>query len=147
MRKLLLICALILPLFGLACGAKGPPLSIDQVPTELEKAFKSAPEGVRALTQAIGRLIERKQYAPASMQMQAMLGDTTLSKEQRSVIARAMATVNNAMQGQLAIQEAAVAPADNGGKSRPQAPPPDLSGSETTAAEAKATLDLYKRSK
>ena len=147
MKKLLFLCAFAFLMFG--CGSNKPPMSIDQVAAELDKAFKTAPESVRMLTQAIGRLIERKQYAPASIQLQTLLGDPSLTKPQKAVIATAMATVSNAMQAQVAIQEVATSPAP--GSKQPSQPPPDLSGggggNETSATEAKATLEYYKRTK
>lgn len=121
-------------------------MTIDQVAAELGKAFASAPEPAKSLALAVGRLVERKQYAPASIQLQTLISDPSLTKAQKAVATGAMATVNNAMQAQIAVQERATEPATK----QPAGPPPDLTGGaapETSAAEAKATLEYYKRNK
>jgi hypothetical protein len=149
MKKLLLLaCLFLAPLLG--CGAnRAEPIGLEQVTAEFDKAFKSSNEETRGLTQAIARLVGRKQYAPASMQLQTILGDPSLTKEQRSVVARVLTSVNAAMQAQVEVQESAVAATPSAAPRPASQAVPDFSpgNTESSAAEAQAVLQNYRRTK
>ncbi len=146
MKKLLLICALIVPLLG--CGShRAAPLALDQIAAEFDKAFQTASPETKSLAQAIARLVERKQYAPASMQLQGMMGNRSLNDAQRSVIARAMAAINQGLQEQVQIQEAAVAAPPRREPKPGSIPVPDAKAVESSAEEAQAVLNIYRATK
>jgi hypothetical protein len=141
MNKLVLLILLLLS----ACGAKAPlPLSLEEIPGALRKAFQSAKADAKRTTDMVATQVEHKQFAPASFQLTSLLGDRNLNQEQRTVVSRSLITINANMQKQVEAQEAAVAAPPTQGPlaARTVVPPPD-----PAAAEAAAALEIYRRTK
>jgi hypothetical protein len=138
--RTLLVAAALVSLIG--CGRKGPTeLTLEQVPEALRKAFASAKSSLlKTSAESVAKLVTDKQLAAASLQLQALSGNTDLSEEQRNVVAGATVAVNAALQELAAATPAAEAPAPAPGQPAP--PPPT-----EEAAAAAAVLEQYKRSK
>jgi DNA-binding NtrC family response regulator len=120
---------------------------MEELPARLAKAFASANFQIKKTADAIVALVKEKQWPGAAMQLQALLSNTTLSKEQRDVATQALLTVNGALKEQSealagsAPAETAAAPGDASPK--PQLPPP----STEEAAAAAAVREHYLRTK
>src|SRR5687767_9709452 len=70
-----------------ACGGALPsPLALEEIPAAFEKGFKTAKEETRMVISGITKQIERRQLGPAAFQLQNMLEDRSLTKEQSSLI-------------------------------------------------------------
>ena len=125
------------------CAQKGPSqLTLEQVPAALRQAFASSKTKLlQTSAESAARLVAEKLYAAASLQLQALAGNTDLTDEQRSVVAGATIAVNAALQE---IAAGVRAP-----ETAPNAPdtvaPPEASKDD--AAAAKAVLEHYKRTK
>jgi hypothetical protein len=95
-------CALLLAL-PLVQGCKKPegpppPVSIEQLPAALDKAFaKAKPDAVEPLSTLQGALRE-KDYPKALSAMQAVAALPGLNKEQANVAAAGLVSINNALQ-------------------------------------------------
>jgi hypothetical protein len=75
-----------------------PPISLEQLPAALEKAFaKAKPEAGEPLTTLQGALRE-KDFSKALMAMQAIAALPGLNKEQANVAAAGLVSINNALQ-------------------------------------------------
>ena len=134
------ICALIALVCG--CGKKGPPeLSLDQVPEAIKGVFASSRQALRTNADGIARLVAEKQYVAASLQLQALAGNSDLSDQQRSVIAGATIAVNSKLQELAATAETRAAGA---GPVPTSAPTP---AAKEEAAAAAAVLEHHIRTK
>ena len=136
-----LIGTLLIAAALIGCGKKGPiELTLDQVPEALRTAFATAKNSlIKKSAEGAAQLVADKQYTAASLQLQALAGNTDLSDEQRSVVAGATVAVNVALQ-ELA---ASVPPPEAAPEPGKPAPPPPTE----EAAAAAAVLEHYKRSK
>lgn len=128
----------------IGCGKKGPPeLTMDQVPEALKAAFTTAKNSLlKKNAETIAELVASKQYAAASLQLQAIASNTDLTDEQRNVVAGATIVVNGALQELAASAQPAADEA-----SAPSAAPPVPAASKEEAAAAAAVLEHYSRTK
>ncbi|MGZ8937698.1 MAG: hypothetical protein ACXW32_00650, partial [Limisphaerales bacterium] len=90
------LSALLIAAVLMGCGKKGPPeLTLDQVPEAIRTAFATAKNSlVKKSAEGVAKLVAEKQYAAASLQLQALSANTDLTEEQRNVIAGATVAVN-----------------------------------------------------
>src|SRR6476646_7185747 len=75
------------------------PLALEEIPAALSNAFKPARMLVRQNAESIAKQVVEKQYAPATIQLQAMLPQE-LSSEQRMVASTALMTLNQILEQQ-----------------------------------------------
>ncbi|HEX7858868.1 MAG TPA: hypothetical protein VF773_00935 [Verrucomicrobiae bacterium] len=123
------------------CAKKGPTeLTLEQVPEALRKAFASANNLLKTSADSVAKLVTEKQYAAASLQLQALAGNTDLTDEQRGVVSGATVAVNTALQEMAAAVQVEAATSAPGSPAPPQAAKED-------AAAAAAVLEHYKRTK
>jgi predicted small lipoprotein YifL len=128
-------------MFG--CGKKGPEeLTLEQVPEAIRAAFTTAKNSlVKTSAEGVAKMVSEKQYAAASLQLQALSANTDLTEEQQRVVAGATVAVNTALQEMAAsLQPAEAAPVEGS-----TAPPPPAPNEE--AAAAAAVLQHYQRTK
>jgi predicted small lipoprotein YifL len=136
------LSALLIAATMIGCGKKGPEeLTLEQVPEAIRKAFVTAKNSlVKTSAEGTAKLVEEKQYAAASLQLQALSANTDLTEEQRNVVAGATVAVNAALQELAAsLQPAEVAESE--GAPKAAAPPKE------EAAAAAAVLEHYQRTK
>lgn len=140
-----LIGALFLAVAMIACGTKGPPvLTLDQVPDALKTAFATAKTSLlKTNAESIAKLVAEKQYALASLQLQALTANTDLTDEQRNTVAGATVAVNAALQELAASATAAPLEETASPQAKPDAPQP----SNEDAAAAAAALQYHIRTK
>jgi len=96
--------ALLLPLLtliGFGCSkpeGPPPPVSLEQLPAALEKAFaKAKPEASEPVAALQGALRE-KDFSKAFLAMQAVAALPGLNKEQAKLAAAGLVSINNALQ-------------------------------------------------
>jgi hypothetical protein len=89
-------------LLGLVgCGKEPgppPPLAVEQIPAEMQKAFNNA---VPEAKETVGRLIstlQSKDYPAAFQEVQALCSLPGETKEQRALAARALLTITELLQ-------------------------------------------------
>lgn len=124
-----------------ACSKSPPALTLEDLPAAITKSFQSARLQVKKNAEAIAKLIQDRQYALASIQLQALSAHPDLTKEQRDVLAAGMVAVNQTLQAQAET----IAPAPSGDTESPKPPPQPVSTEE--AATAAAALEHYKATK
>ena len=127
----------------IGCGKKGAAvLTLDQVPEAIRTAFTTAKNSLLKTTaESIAKLVADKQYAAASLQLQALSANSDLTEEQRNIVAGATVAVNVALQEMAAsVQAPETAPVEGA----PAAPPPPQ---KEEAAAAAAVLQHYQRTK
>jgi len=101
----ILLCLLCVALGAAGCNqnsAPPPPLSVEQLPPALEKAFAPAPAGRKDLAAEIGAAVKAAEYPEAFAGLQALAGAGELTKEQNSVVTRGMLTMNGLLQSEQA---------------------------------------------
>lgn len=127
-------------LFCVGCDrSTGPkPLALEEIPGALRQAFQPARLLVKQGAESIAKLVEQKQYAAATIQLQSLLPQE-LSDQQREVASAALQTLNQKLQ-ELA---ATVQPSEDG--SAPKPPSEPVKAEE--AAAAAAVMDQYIRTK
>ncbi len=87
--------------FGLGCNRSTPPptpLSAQELPAALEKAFSKAKPDVKDLASQVVAAVQAQDYSKAFRAIQALAGQPGLTKEQASVASRATLTVNSLLQ-------------------------------------------------
>ena len=88
---------LLLLISGLGCKKDIPPptpLPVDQFAATFNKAFTRAKAETKSLATQIVVAVEAKDYSTAFAQMQTLISAPSLTKDQQSVLARALLTVN-----------------------------------------------------
>jgi len=138
-----LALAVLLTLLPAGCGGKsGPPvISLEELPAAITKSFASAGVLVKQNSGGIAELIQQKQYAAASIQLQAFMANPDLTADQRGVMSSAMAAVSQALQEQAASLQPPEEGADAPAKS------PAVPVAQEEAAAAAAALDHYRATK
>lgn len=139
MKKLILSLALILAACSRSSGPK--PLTLEEIPGALSNAFKSARLLTKQNAMGIARQVEAKQYAPATIQLQALLPQE-LSDQQREVASAALQTLNGILADQAATLQPEPAAAPEGSPA-----PPKLEVSKEEAAAAEEVRRHYMRTK
>jgi len=88
----------LLPLFLLICACSKPPntapLSVEQVPTTVESAFKEASPEAKNSAHDVAAAIESKDNAKALVNLQALFARPDLTPEQREIASRSMISLN-----------------------------------------------------
>jgi len=91
----------ILLLFLAGCSKEpGPPpaLAVEQIPAELEKAFKQAKQETKDVVGELNSGLQNKDYADAYDAVQALGNIPDTTKEQRMLVSRAMLTIYGLLQ-------------------------------------------------
>jgi hypothetical protein len=127
-------------------------MSLEEIPAAFKKEFAKAKEETRMVIEGVSRQIERKQLGPAAFQLQNMLEDRSLTKDQSALIARALISVNQKLNEQIEMQEAAVAATPSAAmtKTRPQAAPelPSENQADPQATTAARQMrEIYRQTK
>ena len=89
--------------FGPAgCGRGGSqppaPLAVEQIPTEMNKAFAKAASDIKEVVNQLNTTLASKDYVAASQNIQMLFNLPVATKDQRMVTARAMLTINGLLQ-------------------------------------------------
>ncbi len=97
------ICSvsLFLLLGAVGCSKSGSslePLAIEQLPSALEKAFGKAKPGVKELADQVIASVKAQDYPRAHQGLQNLSVAPGLTKEQTSVAARGVLTINSLLQ-------------------------------------------------
>ena len=88
---------LLLAFLAAGCGETAQPptaISLDQIPAELGKAFASAKGDIKELSGVSVAAVESKDFAKASMALDALSQRPDLSKIQGRTVAGAAMTIN-----------------------------------------------------
>ena len=78
------------------------PLTIEQFPSAFEKAFRTAKSDVKDLATEVVSAARTNGYGQAYTSLQSLSTIPTLTKEQSSVVARGMLTLNGLLQSAAA---------------------------------------------
>lgn len=92
---------MVIATIGIGCdkAAVPPePLTVEEVPAAMEKAFSSAKPEIKELASQFVALVKAKDYPKAFGAMQGLIGKPGLTKEQASVSSRASLTLNSLLQ-------------------------------------------------
>jgi hypothetical protein len=97
------VCFALLISFGpVGCNRSAsqppPPLAVEQIPAEMDKAFAKASADVKETVNQLKGSLEVKDYVVASQTIQVLFNLPVGTKEQRMVSARAMLTINGLLQ-------------------------------------------------
>lgn len=94
------LCALLLAVLFAGCSKEAPPvtpISLDQIPAEMGKAFASANAEIKAQSDAVVAAVEKKDYAKASTTLDALSQRSGLSDLQSRTAVGAAMTINTAL--------------------------------------------------
>ena len=75
-----------------------PPLAAEQIPAELDKAFKSASQATKDLVAKVSSGLQTKDYPAAYDAVQALGSVADTTREQRALTSRAMLTIYGLLQ-------------------------------------------------
>jgi hypothetical protein len=92
------LALLLLLISGLGCKKDVPPptpLPVDQFAATFNKAFAGAKTEAKDLAAQIVTAVQAQDYSKAFAQLQSLTSAPSLTKDQRSVLARALLTVND----------------------------------------------------
>jgi len=87
--------------FCLGCdrsSAPPAPLAAEQIPAALQKSFKGSKAQIKELSDEVIAALQAKDYPKAFLTLQSLSAQSGLKREQQSIAARAMLTVNNLLQ-------------------------------------------------
>jgi hypothetical protein len=98
-RLLLFVVALLI----VACGCTReegppPPLTLNELPEALEKAFAKAKPQASEPVKSLMAALQDKDYSKALIALQTVTAVPGLNKEQAKVVAAGLVTLNNALQ-------------------------------------------------
>ncbi|MGO8925955.1 MAG: hypothetical protein ACLQU3_03535 [Limisphaerales bacterium] len=108
----LLLLLVGLGLFSAACHQSSeppPPLAIEELPGVFDKAFSKAKADTQAAASEIIASVLAKDYAKAYAGLQALLGQSSLTPDQRRATARGLLAVNSALHAAQASGDPAAA--------------------------------------
>jgi hypothetical protein len=100
LNKLALALLLVVTL-GVGCNRSTPPptpLSVEEIPAALGKAFSKAKPDAKDLANQVVALVQARDYSKAFLTMQSLASRPGLTKEQVSVTSRATLTLNSLLQ-------------------------------------------------
>ena len=106
MKKLILLlpvalaAALMLP-FNVGCNRDTPPptpLTVEELPAAMEKAFSKATPENQALANQIAAAVRAQDYSKAFLIMQNLSGQPGLTREQQIIASRASLSLNELVQ-------------------------------------------------
>ncbi len=105
MKHLSLKSATLAVLLGLALGAgckrstpPPTPLTVQELPAALDKAFSKAKPDIKDLASQLVAAVQAEEYSRAFQAVQTLASRPGLTKDQVSVTSRAMLTVNGLLQ-------------------------------------------------
>ena len=84
-------------------------MAIEELPGVFEKAFSKAKADTRAAASEIVAAVQAKDYTKAVAALQGLLGQSSLTPEQRIATARGLLAVNSALQAAQASGDATAA--------------------------------------
>ena len=87
--------------FGLGCNRSTPPptpLTEQELPAALEKAFSKAKPDIKDLASQVVAAVQARDYSKAFQTIQSLASQPGLTKAQISVTSRATLTVNSLLQ-------------------------------------------------
>jgi len=87
--------------FGVGCNRTTPaptPLSAEELPATIEKAFGKAQADTKDLANQVVAAVQAQDYSKAFLVVQTLGNLPGLTKEQQSVVSRATLTVNSLLQ-------------------------------------------------
>ena len=99
--KRIALALLLVATFGVGCNRSSPPptpLSVEELPAALQKAFSKTKPDVKALADQIVASVQAQDYSKAFLTMQNLASQPGLTKEQVSVTSRATLTLNSLLQ-------------------------------------------------
>jgi len=73
-------------------------LAVEQIPTEMNKAFAKAPADVKDVVNQLNTTLGAKDYVAASQAIQTLFNLPVATKDQRMVTVRSMLTINSLLQ-------------------------------------------------
>lgn len=85
------------------------PMAIEELPGAFQKAFDKAKADAKESANAVVVAVQAKDYAKAYAGLQNLLGQSSLTPEQREATARGLLAVNSALQSAQAQGDAAAA--------------------------------------
>jgi len=100
-RICLVFALFLIAALGAGCDKAGPPpapLTAEELPAAMEKAFSSAKPEIKELAGQFVALVKAKNYPKAFQAMQSLMGQPGLNKEQLNVSSRASLTLNELLQ-------------------------------------------------
>ena len=100
MKKITLALLLVLAA-GFGCNRTSPPptpLSAEELPAALEKAFSKAKPDAKDLASQVVAAVQAQDYSKAFRAIQTLAATPGLTKEQTGVASRATLTVNSLLQ-------------------------------------------------
>jgi hypothetical protein len=106
MIRFIVLASVSLLFAGCSRNAPLKPLSLEEIPSAISNAFKPARMLVRQNAESIATQVSQKQYAVATVQLQAMLPQE-LTAEQRQVASASLMTLNQILEQQAAAAEPA----------------------------------------
>ena len=83
-------------------SAPPAPLTVEQLPSAFEKAFRKAKPQVKGLAAQVVSSVQSNGYAQAYSELQHLSTAPELTKEQSSVVGRGMLTINGLLQSAAA---------------------------------------------
>jgi hypothetical protein len=99
--KKVALALLLVGIFGVGCNRSSPPptpLSVEEMPAALGKAFTKAKPDVKALANEVVASVQAQDYSKAFLTIQNLASMPALTKEQLSVTSRATLTLNGLLQ-------------------------------------------------
>ena len=87
--------------FGVGCNRPSPPptpLSVEELPAALEKAFGKAKPEIKDLANQVVASVQARDYSKAFLTIQNLASRPGLTKDQVNVTSRATLTVNSLLQ-------------------------------------------------
>ncbi|HYG35852.1 MAG TPA: hypothetical protein VEC99_13760 [Clostridia bacterium] len=75
-----------------------PPLAVEQIPTEMQKAFTQATPQVKEMVTKLTASLQEKDYSMAYQGVQYLTSLPELTEEQRELTSRAMLTIYGLLQ-------------------------------------------------
>ena len=95
------LALLVFVTLGLGCNRSSPPptpLSVEEMPAALTKAFSKAKPDAKDLANQVVASVQAQDYSKAFQVIQNLASQPGLTKEQGSVTTRATLTVNSLLQ-------------------------------------------------
>lgn len=99
--KCLWFVVLLAMVSGAGCSRSNPPptpLTLEEMPSVIEKAFSNATPELKQLTAQILAAVQAKDYSKAFMEIQNLLNKPDLNKEQLMAVSRASLTMGELVQ-------------------------------------------------
>jgi hypothetical protein len=75
-----------------------PPIAVEQIPAEMQKAFAKAPSETREIVTQLNNNLEKKDYPAAYVAVQSLVNLPVATKEQRAISLRASLALNGLLQ-------------------------------------------------